>query len=136
MTKSLPTINPVSDNDIHNIEQASEIFTTLFPEMGSRMGEVLQIMTYLEETRVNPMILPRVIRGVHNLIIGTGQGQLILHVKGEQVNIQVRETDEDINTKITKVIDRDYEEFVKHGKSDIFENFIKKDFDKIRKGGE
>lgn len=100
MTKSLPTIDPVSDNDIHNVEQATEIFTTLFPEMGTRMGEVLQIMTYLEQTRVNPQILPRVIRGVHNLIIGTGHGQLILHVKGEQVNIQVRETDDDIKTNV------------------------------------
>lgn len=100
MTKSLPTIDPVSNDDLHNIEQASQIFMTLFPDMGPRVNEMLQIMSYIEQTHVNPQVLPRVVRGIHNLMIGTGYGQVILHVKGDNVNVQIRETDGDLKTTL------------------------------------
>lgn len=97
--KSLPTIQPVSDIDHQNIDQALKLFENLFPEMGPRVGELVQIMSYLEETHVNPQLLPRVIRGINNLMLGTGQGQVIIHVKNEMTNVQVRETDSQISTK-------------------------------------
>ena len=97
--KSLPTVRPVSNLDKDNIEQALTLFENLFPEMGPRVGELVQIMSYLEETKVNPQLLPRIIRGVNNLMLGTGQGQVIIHVKKDMTNVQIRETDQQIKTR-------------------------------------
>ena|SRR3990167_1412730 len=94
---SLPTIVEAENYHVQvqwNNNQASQLFNTLFPDVEpALLMESLNILAYLHETKVNPQILPRVIRGIHNIMIGTGLGQVIVHVKGAETNISVRETD-------------------------------------------
>ena len=91
---SLPTINPQSyqGQQENNNEQALGMFTLLFPDLTIDPTHIYTILTFLEQTQVNPEILPQVIRGVNNLLIGTGKGQVIIHVQGHRTNIEVRET--------------------------------------------
>lgn len=86
----------------HNNNQATQLFTALFPEIEPGiLMETLNIVQYLSQTRVNPQIIPRVIRGIHNIMIGTGRGQVIVHVQGQTTNVSVRETsEEEFKTKM------------------------------------
>lgn len=85
-----------SDN---NGKQITKIFALLYPDIDDKLVyDIAKIASYLQETKVNPELLPRVIRGVHNILIGTGHGQVILHVQKQQTNISVRETDDEIKT--------------------------------------
>ncbi len=99
---SLPTVKEIqealySDQDRANQKQ---LFGLLFPDLNLAYDEVFQILSFLQETKVNAQVLPRVIRGVHNLSIGTGKGQVIVHVQRETINVQVREQDDDIRSSI------------------------------------
>jgi hypothetical protein len=80
-----------------NNKKAEELLGQLFPELKLPREDIFNILSFLQETKVNAQILPKVIRGVYNLTIGTGKGQVIVYVKGETVNVQTRETDEDIH---------------------------------------
>lgn len=99
---SLPTI--AEDYKVqldHNNEQATQLFSLLFPDLEyNLLFETVNIVSYLQQTLVNPALLPRVIRGIHNIMIGTGKGQVIVHVQGATTNVSVRETDEELNTKM------------------------------------
>lgn len=87
----------------NNEEQFSKLIASLFPDMdGDVMLKTFNIVSYLNQTRVNDQILPRVIRGIHNIMIGTGHGQVVVHVQGEMVNVSVRETESDIKTRSDK----------------------------------
>jgi hypothetical protein len=94
MTISLPTVQQDYESYDKQIEinnaKAEELLGQLFPELKLPREDI-------QETKVNAQILPKVIRGVYNLTIGTGKGQVIIYVKGETVNVQTRETDEDIH---------------------------------------
>ena len=98
----LPTIkDPTSYTERvnHNDTQASKLFAVIFPDIPEPMiYHVAKIVSYLSETKVNPDLLPRVIRGVHNILIGTGKGQVIIHVQKNTTNVSVRETDEEIKS--------------------------------------
>ncbi len=99
---SLPTIqqdNYELEKDNNN-DKIGELFDQLFPELTLPKGEIYQILSYLQETKINAQLLPRVIRGVYNLTLGTGKGQVIIHVQGDVVNVQTRESDEEISTKV------------------------------------
>lgn len=104
--RSLPTV--VDPQDYHqqaanNDSKITEMFEALFPDIPTPMVyDVARIVSYLSETQVNPQLLPRVIRGVHNILIGTGKGQVIVHVKETMTNVSVRETDEGIKAVISK----------------------------------
>ena len=94
---SLPTIDPydywgqMENNDKLMEEKLKEIF----PQCKVPHEFICQMIEYLSETQVNARILPKVIRGVHNILLGTGQGQVIVHVKQNIVNVSVRENDND-----------------------------------------
>jgi len=88
--------NPIDDN---NSQKMEELFNTVFPDITIPCGYIYEILKYLEETSVNAKVLPKVIRGVNNLLIGTGKGQVIVHVNKNIMNVSVRENDEEIKTR-------------------------------------
>jgi hypothetical protein len=98
---SIPTVQQdYQDYDSQlevNNKQAEKLLGQLFPDLKLPKEDIFNILSYLQETKINAQILPRVIRGVYNLTIGTGKGQVIIYVKGETVNVQTRETGEDIH---------------------------------------
>ena len=101
---SIPTIkdpdNYDEQNDYNNA-QATKLFAVIFPDIPESMiYHVAKIVSYLSETKVNPDLLPRVIRGVHNILLGTGKGQVIVHVQKNMTNVSIRETDEEIKSQI------------------------------------
>jgi hypothetical protein len=101
---SLPTVN---QNDYwiqeqHNNELLVNLLQQYFPTITipfERLDFLMNLMGVLAETNINPQILPRVIRGVNNILIGTGKGQVIVHVCKESMNVSVREQDEEMNSK-------------------------------------
>ena len=62
----------------NNEEKYIEILRTLDPQL-------YLIRQSLEETGVNPDIIPRIIRGLGNLDIGTGYGEVNILMKGRIV---------------------------------------------------
>lgn len=76
-----------------------QIVGMLFPDVSVPYEVIAEIIYYLQETRVNAEILPKVIRGVHNIMIGTGQGQVIIHIKTGKANVSIRETDREVLAK-------------------------------------
>ena len=73
------------------------LLNQLFPNLLVPYDVIFQILSYLEETQINSLILPHVIRGIHNLRIGTGRGQVIIHVQSGVTNVQTRENNEPIS---------------------------------------
>ena len=77
--KSLPTV------DQNNFDNYLEVVRKLDPELWL-------IKVALSETNVNPMILPKIIRSLNNLILGTGFGRIqifiqngvLTQIKGEE----------------------------------------------------
>lgn len=104
MSKGLPTVNPGDyDNQLfNNNEKMQKLLETLFPELRVPYDSVFQIISFLQETQINPGILPRVIRGIYNLNAGTGKGQVIVHVSAGITNVQTREQDENLPLVIEK----------------------------------
>jgi len=100
---SLPTINPESyDFQVsHNNSLTSELFNQMFPGFLSFINPdcLFEIISFLSETHVNPRVLPKVIRGINNIMMGTGSGQVIVHVTKDFMNVSVRETDEEMKCK-------------------------------------
>lgn len=94
----LPTINPNNYEEalFHNNEKMQNLLNTLFPNLSIPYDAVYQIMSFLEETQINPGILPHVIRGIYNLKVGTGKGQVIVHVQNTITNVQTRENNDNI----------------------------------------
>jgi len=71
-----------------NEEKYLQVLKTLDPEL-------YLIKTALEQTGVNPMILPRVIRVLGNLNIGSGYGEIIILIKSRIVT-QIKGNESDI----------------------------------------
>ncbi len=84
----------------NNNKLAQNLLERLFPDIAVPYDVLGQIIAYLTETRVNAQVLPKVIRGIHNITIGTGVGQVVVHVHEQKVNVSTRETDEEIGAKI------------------------------------
>jgi hypothetical protein len=97
--KSSPTIATYQAEAENNSQKVAQLLTMLFPDLDVPYESVYLIMAYLSETKVNAAVLPRVIRGVHNIMIGTGSGQVIVHVKGDMLNVQTREQDTELKTR-------------------------------------
>lgn len=86
-----------------NTDRAVQLFTVLFPGLEpdpTILMEAIKIVGYIQTTQVNPAILPRVIRGIHNLMLGSGRGQVVIHVQGTMTNVSVKETDEELKTRL------------------------------------
>lgn len=95
--KSLPTtVDPYEREQQHNNQQVAQLMTALFPDIGLPLEDLYELLHYLNNTKVNASVLPKVIRGVHNISIGTGNGQVIVHVRKDVLNVSVREQDEEI----------------------------------------
>lgn len=100
---SLPTVidNSFLAEQDTNGQRVTQMFALLYPDIDDRLVyDIAKIASYLQETKVNPELIPRVIRGVHNILIGTGKGQVILHVQKTMTNVSVRETDEEMKTSM------------------------------------
>lgn len=104
MSNSLPTINPDNYESQHsyNNEKMQKLLETLFPELKVPYDTIFQILSYLQDTGVNGMILPQVIRGIYNLHIGSGEGQVIVHVKNGVTNVQNRENNKEVELIVRK----------------------------------
>lgn len=99
---SLPTVDLEDYNtqlSINN-QKMEGLLKAMFPDMIIPYEDIYQILLFLEETQVNPQVLPKVIRGIHNIVIGTGKGQVIVHVGPELVNVSIREQGEEVKTKV------------------------------------
>lgn len=90
----------VANNNRLLMEKVEPLLRQLFPDLIIPYEDIYSILIYLEQTQVNAAILPKVIRGIHNITIGTGKGQVIVHVGPELVNVSIREQDEEVNTKV------------------------------------
>lgn len=99
---SLPTLErePYQVETDNNQRKVQEVFGLLFPDLLVPCEYVYETLKFLEETKINARVLPQVIRGIHNVIIGSGRGQVIVHVQKETMNVQIREQEEDLKTKI------------------------------------
>lgn len=101
--KSLPTVDLEDYNQQLAINNAKmeTLLKAMFPDLNLPYDDIYRILLFLEETQVNSEVLPKVIRGIHNITIGTGRGQVIVHVQEDKVNVSLRETDqEEMKTKI------------------------------------
>ena len=100
---SLPTTNPDSYEVQagNNNALATQLFDQIFPGFFNLIDveTLFEMIAFLSETRVNPRIIPRVIRGISNIMMGTQNGQVIVHVHGDMMNVSVRETDGEIKVK-------------------------------------
>ena len=100
-----PDLTDYNQQVINNNElimaKVEPLLRELFPNLDIPYKYIYQVLLFLEDTQVNPEVLPKVIRGIHNIVIGTGKGQVIIHVQGEISNVSVRETDaEELKTKV------------------------------------
>ncbi len=78
----------MSDDEKQNLEKYWDVVKKLEPEY-------YLVRLTLKETHVNIMILPKVIRAIYNLSIGTGYGKVILSMtKGKITHIESKETDQ------------------------------------------
>lgn len=85
--KSLPTTIEYNDINKINEQQFEKMLADVNPELW-------RVFTYLRDTQVNPRILPRVIRGIYNVSTSRSKnGQIIVYVQNEEVQIQIREND-------------------------------------------
>lgn len=82
-----------------NNAKMSELFKAIFPDIPVPYEYMYDLLQYLSTTKVNAGILPRVIRGIHNIEIGTGKGQVVVHVQRDVMNVSVRETDEEMKVR-------------------------------------
>jgi len=86
----------------YNGSLVEKLFEQLFPGIPQLIEPecLFEIIAFLSETKVNPRIIPKVIRGINNILMGTGSGQVIVHVSKESMNVSVRENDEEIKCKV------------------------------------
>lgn len=83
----------------NNNRHLSGVLNQLFPNLVLPHENIYKILQYLDQTSVNPEILPRVIRSVQNILLGTGQGEVLIHVRKDTMTVEARERDVKIKTK-------------------------------------
>lgn len=80
--------NRQEEIDKNNQAQYWKVLAQLDPEL-------YRIKLALEETKINPIIIPRFIRSLANLLYGTGHGRVSTYVVRKQVtNIRMEESDQ------------------------------------------
>lgn len=86
--QSLPTCADYHTMQKSNEDKYLEMLKVADPEL-------YMIKTALAETQINPMILPRFIRALYNLAVGTGYGKVTTHLsKGVVTAIKSEESDQ------------------------------------------
>lgn len=88
-----------------NNAQMEALLKQIFPDLDVPYEYLYDTLKFLEETHVNPQVLPRVIRGIHNITIGTGNGEVIVHVRDELTTITAKEQSPQVQTKNDKKVD-------------------------------
>jgi hypothetical protein len=83
-----------------NNQKMEGMLKAMFPDLKIPYEDIYNILLHLEESQVNGAVIPKVIRGIHNIVIGTGKGQVVIHVNDVLVNVSVREQDEELKTKV------------------------------------
>ena len=91
MNNSLPTVESA------NLEQYYDVIRQLDPEL-------YLIKLALKETGVNPMVLPKIIRSISNLALGTGYGKVQVIMESRTIKLIQGEEKTSVNEKA--VIDR------------------------------
>ena len=86
---SLPTIDQV------NAENLLTVVRTLDPEL-------YMIKIALEETNVNPLIIPKIIRTLGNLVLGTGYGKVQIFMQASIVTQIKPEESVEVNEPATR----------------------------------
>lgn len=80
--------NSLPTTDQANIDKYWGIVRQLEPEF-----YLLRIV--LQETGVNPLLIPKIVRSIHNLAIGTGYGRVqVFMAKGKVTQIKGEESDQ------------------------------------------
>ena len=78
---SLPSVEQV------NLQNYWEIIRKIEPEF-------YLIRVLLHQTGVNPLILPKVIRGISNMSLGAGYGKVVIYMRNKRVtSVEVAEED-------------------------------------------
>ena len=90
---SLPTIDRI------NQENLLEVVRTLSPEL-------YMIAIALEETNVNPLIVPKIIRTIGNLTLGTGYGKIQIFMQARVITQIKPEESVEVNQSASRDIDR------------------------------
>ena len=89
MMNSLPTVDQV------NLEAYWEVVRNLEPEF-------YLIRIALEETGINPMILPKIIRSINNLARGTGYGKVQVFIQQRKVTQVKGEESDEVNLEAVR----------------------------------
>ena len=87
MTKLPPTYE---EENAHNKEQFLEVLKACDPEL-------YMIKISLDESQVNPRIIPKIIRTIGNLTIGTGYGKIQIFMQARVITQIKPEENVDVN---------------------------------------
>jgi hypothetical protein len=81
--------------DFIDFNKIQDLNLQAFLQMVSQIDpELYYIALALSETGVNPLIIPRLIRAIHNLAIGTGFGTITILMDGKKITgITTKEND-------------------------------------------
>lgn len=92
------------DIENNNNKRSKELFQQLFPGIPMTYEHMyaylFELLLYLSETGVNINLIPKVIRGVNNIVIGNGKGTVVINIHDETMNVEVRETDGVLKVRI------------------------------------
>ena len=86
-------MNSLSTIEQTNLQQYWGVIRQLDPEL-------YLIKIALEETGINPMILPRIIRSMSNLNVGTGYGKVQIFMQARVITSIKGEENDNINLSI------------------------------------
>lgn len=82
-----------------NKEKLLEVVKTLSPEL-------YMIAIALEETDVNPLIIPKIIRTIGNLSLGTGYGKVQIFMQARLITQIKPEESVEVNLSASRTVDR------------------------------
>lgn len=81
-----------------NIDKYLKLVASLDPEL-------YRIKIALEETKVNPIFIPEVIRAISNIAYGTGYGQVVIHIRDGVITHIKPEESKEMNVKAILIVE-------------------------------
>ena len=85
-------MNSLPTTEQANLDQYYDVIRQLDPEL-------FLIKVALQETGVNPMVMPRIIRSIFNLASGTGYGKVQVFVQAKTITAIKGEESDEVNEK-------------------------------------
>lgn len=82
-----------------NKDKLLEVVKTLSPEL-------YMIAIALEETDVNPLVIPQIIRTIGNLTLGTGYGKVQIFMQARVITQIKPEESVEVNQSASRTVDR------------------------------